>query len=133
MSFTPRLFSAAAISSLLMLGLALPAVAWGQNANPFVGKWTVNWQGKSRPLQADLVITESGGTWKTFSQSRDDPCVGREAPVEIRAVDTKTLKLSVRHSEAVQGCKDTQVELELIDAQRATGKRGEIGLALTRK
>ena len=80
-----------------------------------------------------MVITESGGTWKTFSQSRDDPCVGREAPVEIRAVDTKTLKLSVRHSEAVQGCKDTQVELELIDAQRATGKRGEIELALTRK
>ena len=130
MSSTTRLFSTAAISSLLTISLALPAVAWGQSANSFVGKWSVTWQGKNRPFQADLVITESGGTWKTFAQNRDDPCVGREAPVEIRTIDTKNLKLSVRHSEVVQGCKDTRVELELIDAERAIGKRGEVELAL---
>ena len=90
----------------------------------FVGKWTVT-TGKKVGPSGRLVITESGGTWKTFSQSRDDPCVGREARWKSVLLTQRPSNYLSGIPEAVQGCKDTQVELELIDAQRATGKRGD--------
>ena len=50
----------------VMLLAVSSCVAFGQSASPFNGKWKVKWQTEKRQLEADLVIEESGGSWKTF-------------------------------------------------------------------
>ena len=58
---------------------AVTSVQAQDAANPFIGKWNVEWQGDKKSQEAELEITASGGTWKTATSKRKDPCVGLAA------------------------------------------------------
>lgn len=128
-----RAISASAIVGLgVFLAGSLPAFAAGDN--PFIGKWTASWENKGgRPLEADVSITESGGTWQTLATRKNDPCVGKEAPIEIKSVSPKELRMSVRHSEVISGCKDTNVKMEMHEDGNVTGKRGSDEMTFVKK
>lgn len=97
-----------------------------QSENPFLGKWTVTWENKEgRPLQANVVITETGGTWQTLVRRKLDPCVGTAAPIEVKSVSPKEMRFTARHSEVLTGCKDTNVKLQLQSDGTITGTRGQ--------
>lgn len=134
MSRVSRIAAVVAATSGVLLAAALPGVAWAQGANPFVGKWTVTWDGKSRPQQANLEITESGGTWKTLGAKRLDACIWPAAPIEVRSAGAKEIVFTIRFSEVLQGCKDSEVKLTQQDDGRVTGERpGNRDLTLTRR
>lgn len=119
----------------VLLATASVASALGQSDNPFIGHWNVTWDNKNgQPLQANVEITESGGSWQTLAARRHNPCVGKQAPIEVKSVSTKAMELSIRHSEVLQGCKDTKVRLIRHDDGRVTGQRGaDADLVFTRK
>ena len=121
----------AIIAWLSVLSCISPAIA--QSENPFLGKWTATWDNKDgRPLQANLVITETGGTWQTLAQRRLDPCVGKEAPIEIKSVSQQELRFTARHSEVLMGCKDTNVKMHFQPDGTVTGSRGQDEMRFTK-
>ena len=118
----------------VMWGLsAATAVQAQDSANPFIGKWTVNWTSEVRPQEADLEITASGGKWKTAASSRKNPCIGREVPVEIKSVSAELLEFTAKFSEALAGCKDSNMTLTRAADGKISGMRGDAELTLTRK
>lgn len=124
--------SAVLVAAFLAVG-QLPASAQDAAANPFTGKWSVEWENGSRPQAADLEITASGGLWKTLATKRSDPCVGREAPLAITTSTADKLDFVIKFSDALQGCKDSKVSLMLDADGKVTGQRGGYALALKRK
>lgn len=101
--------------------------------NPFIGQWTVTWEGQKKPLQADLEITATGGRWQTASSSRSDPCVGREGAIEGEPKGPDEMTFTVKLSVALTGCKDFRIHLRREADGKITGRRGEAELTLTRR
>jgi hypothetical protein len=97
----------------------------------FIGVWTVKWQGKV-PLEARLVLTASGGTWKTLTHSLSNSCVGLQVPVSVESVSPKQIFLRLNFS-VLQGCKDDKVVLTRVDEKTVEGKRGSVTLTLSRE
>lgn len=99
----------------------------------FVGQWKVTWQGKKQALEAQLELTEKGGSWRTLARNRFNPCIGLEAPVEFVEAPTPTrLVLNLKFS-VVQGCKDARVVLDRNDSGVVTGARGDTALTLQKR
>ena len=123
-----------ALAGALLMGTGGVASVHAQDAaNPFIGKWKVEWQGEKKSQEADLEITASGGTWQTATSKRKDPCIGREAPVEIKSVNAEMLKFTAKFSEALAGCKDANMTLTRAADGKVSGTRGDAELTLTRK
>ena len=113
---------------------AVTSVQAQDAANPFIGKWKVEWQGERKLRVADLEITANGGQWKTLASSRGDTCLGLEAPVEITSTTAEKLKFIIKFSTALQGCKDSSTVSLVREADgKVSGQRGENPLTLTRK
>lgn len=91
---------------------------------PFVGVWKVKWQGATRPQEAKLVITPTGGTWKTYASSSSDPCVGREAPIVLSSTAPDKVTIDLKYSSVINGCSDVKVQFQAID-DKLVGKRGK--------
>lgn len=129
-----RYCSLAKISALLAF-MAPTVPALSQSDNPFLGRWGATWENKGgQPLQANVEITENGGSWQTLAARRHDPCVGKQAPIQIKSVSPSAMDFSIRYSEVLQGCKDANVRLTRHEDGRVTGQRGaDIALVLTRK
>ena len=111
-----------------------------QSTNPFIGSWDVTYthQSKRSPIpqeeRATLVITETGGTWRVYTRSNiGDPCSGRETPIEVRNVNEKQLRGTVKFSSLADTCKDGGLELNRDEQGRVTGRRGQLELTLTKK
>ena len=116
---------------LSVLSCVSPAKA--QSENPFIGKWTATWENKDgRSLQANVVITEAGGTWQTLAQRKLDPCLGKEAQLEIKSVSPKEMRFTARHSEALMGCKDTNIKMQMQPDGTVTGSRGQDEMRFTK-
>ncbi len=112
---------------------AITSVAYAQTtAAAFAGTWTVTWQGARTPQQARLVITESGGTYKASTRPREDPCIGREAPITLQDIDGQEATVLLKFSEALQGCADGKLRIKKIDDKTMTGMRGQAVLTITR-
>ncbi|QIL70458.1 hypothetical protein G7048_08895 [Diaphorobacter sp. HDW4B] len=122
-------------ATCLLWGLGAGTSVQAQDAaNPFIGKWNVEWQGDKKSQEAELEITASGGTWKTATSKRKDPCVGLAAPVEIASASAEKLEFIIKFSTALQGCKDSSTLSLVRDADgKVSGLRGENPLTLTRK
>ena len=121
-------------SVLWGLGTVTAAQAQDAAANPFIGKWKVEWQGERRPQTADLEITASGGEWKTLASSRSDPCHGLAAPVEITSATADKLEFIIKSSAALHGCKDSPTLALVREADgKVSGLRGTNSMTLTRK
>ena len=119
------------IGSLVLLAAGSWA-ALGQPGNPFLGTWSATWSGANKAQRATLVITESGGSWRTVGSSKTNPCIGREAPIAIESSSAKKIVFNVKFSEAYTGCSDSKVVLIRADDGAVTGKRGRFDLTLSR-
>jgi len=119
---------------LLPLVLAASAAAaLVQPANPFLGKWRASWSGENRERSATLIITESGGSWKTLAFAKKNPCLGQTAPISIVSSSPEKIVLELKYSEAYTGCEDAKVVLMRASDGSITGKRGHSELKLSRE
>ncbi|BEP95796.1 hypothetical protein GmRootA79_41800 [Acidovorax sp. A79] len=110
----------------------IATVAHAQTPAPFVGIWTVAWQGVRTPQQARLVITESGGTYKSNATSRDDPCVGKQVPIVLEDVDGEEATVLLKFSEALHGCTDRKLKIKKVDDKNMMGSFGKTAATITR-
>ena len=104
-----------------------------QTSSAFVGTWKVTWQGPRQALQARLVITPTGGTWKALSSRPDNPCSGREVPISVEETEAGSAKVILRFAESLSGCNDVELRLRRVDERTLTGTRGQAELALVRE
>jgi len=118
------------VLATLLASLALAAQA--QSTSPFYGNWKVTWEGKKQVYEAKLVLGAQGGTWKDTAHQKNNPCLGREAPVKITAISDQEATLILAFSDALPGCKDSTIILKASGAAVA-GTSGSIQLALTRE
>jgi hypothetical protein len=80
---------------------------------PFVGTWKVSWQGQSKPLTAEMVLTDSGGRWHTFNAaSKTNSCQGREVPIAVQSASPDAVTLHLQFSEVINGCGNVTVKLQ---------------------
>lgn len=117
--------------TLMVIGTSVVA----QSPNPFVGTWTVTWEGvskgrgaiqQSRDFEAELIIEPSGGSWKTFGATRGtDACAGKEVAVVIEKQTDNEIDLRLKFSEVASGCTDARVRLKRVDDKTLTGIRGK--------
>jgi len=118
------------VSAAMLACTCLSAQA--QTPAGFVGNWTATWQGERRPFEAKVVLTSSGGTWKTAAANRNDPCVGIEAPVAVMPNGDDDAGLRLKFSEALAGCQDVTMSLHKVDDKTLSGTRGKMPVTLTR-
>jgi hypothetical protein len=104
-----------------------------QTPAAFVGTWKVTWQGAKAMLEAKLVVSESGGTWKTISYNREDPCVGLEAPIVVDKVNGDEARIRLKFSEAMSGCSDATIRVKKLNDNAMSGTRGKAELTITRQ
>ena len=76
-------------AALAWAGLASPLAVAQDSANPFIGKWKVNWEGKNKVMESHLEIKSDGGNWNAYSAGRYDTCGGHDIPVEIKSTDAE--------------------------------------------
>ncbi len=106
--------------------------ALAQTASRFDGDWNATWEGKASTLEANFSLIQDTGTWQTLSRQRNDPCVGKAVPIRVDERTETSLKLTLRFSELITGCKDAKVSLEMAADGTVTGKRGDAALKLVR-
>lgn len=117
----------------MALALAAPlTLAQVQVAKPFLGKWNVEWQTDQQRYEAVMVVTESGGTWQTYIRRRSNPCAGREVQMQQDKVTPDTLEMTLKFEDAIPGCRNARVRLQVDDKGTVTGKRSEHELQLKR-
>ena len=117
---------------LLLAMASVPALAQVPVAKPFIGKWSVEWQPDQQRYDAVMVITETGGTWQTYIRRRSNPCAGREVQLQRDKVTPDTLEMTLKFEDAIPGCKNARVRLQVDDKGTVTGKRSEHELQLKR-
>jgi hypothetical protein len=105
-----------------LLGVCAQAMA--QAPAEFVGTWKVTWHGAKKPQEAKLVITDSGGTWRTYDSSRNNPCIGREVPISVKVQSPGEVAIDLKFSEALAGCSNSIVTLKRVDDRNLQGFRG---------
>ena len=133
-SLLPNVRNVAALAVFVSVYWLACKTAIAQTASdPFIGHWTVTWEGHRKLHQADLEITDNGGYWQTYAWSGLDPCIGRRAPIERVRAEGNMQVLVVRFSQALQGCRDVKIVLRAAADGSLSGRRGESDLALTRK
>lgn len=115
---------------LVLAALAIATSATAQDANKaYDGKWLVKIALDNYRGEADVVIEGNAGTYKRrVAGRRDDPCVGREVPIEITAATAEGLEYMVYGSKALKGCPDGKVTLKrlpdgTLDGQASNGAR----------
>ena len=112
---------------------ASAAGALAQPANPFIGKWRVSWEGDNKERSATLVITETGGSWRTLAFAKKNPCLGQTAPISIASSSPEKLVLELKYSAVYTGCDDAKVVLTRAEDGTISGRRGHSELKLTRE
>lgn len=115
---------------LLLAAASTPAPA--QVAQPFIGKWSVAWQTDQQRYEAQMIVTENGGTWQTFIRRRSNPCAGREVQLQHDKVTPDSLEMTLKFEDAIPGCKNVRVRLQVDDKGNVTGKRSDHELELKR-
>ncbi len=108
---------------LIVLSLVLCSTVTAQEPNPYTGTWKATWDTKKERLQAKVVITDSGGTWKAAASSHTNACRGVKAPISIVSASAEELVFQIKFSEALRGCKDIPVSLTPVDANTLKGFR----------
>lgn len=116
----------------LVVALAFTSSLSAQTTDRFDGNWVVTWDGKSALLEAKLEIAQDKGTWQTYSRQKNDPCVGREVPIRVDERTESSLKMTLRFSEVIPGCKDAKVSLVAAQDGSISGVRGNAELKVTR-
>lgn len=125
------------LSILRRLGLWLllcgaSALSQAQVPAPFLGKWSAEWQTERQSYEAVMEIAETGGTWKTATMSRNNPCFGRQVQIQHDKVTPDSLDMTLKFSELITGCTNATVKLRLDDKGQVVGTRSGFALKLKR-
>jgi hypothetical protein len=127
----------AASSIVVFVFLAIAGIignlARAQISAPFVGTWKASWQTDKKSYDAVMKVTESGGSWQTFTQDRNNPCVGREVPIKVELADPTDVKLVLLFSEVIPGCSNATVTLKAASDGTVTGMRSKFVLTLAKQ
>ena len=107
--------------------------AFAQVAAPFVGTWKTHWQSDQKPYSAVMKVTETGGTWQTFTKDKNNPCAGREVPMKVDSATPTEVKFTLQFSEAIPGCTNTTVKLNAAPDGTVTGMRSKFELGLVKQ
>jgi hypothetical protein len=111
------------ISWLLVVGLGLSLVAPAQAANPYNGTWKVSFDGsKTEDLEGTVVVNDEGDSWHMVARSQKNPCVGREAPIAVKASSETDLVFEVQRSRILASCKDWTMKLKRVDERTLKGQ-----------
>ena len=121
-----RLCGAALLAMMCSLALA-------DAAQPFVGKWKVQWQVDRASYTAQMELTATGGSWQTATSRRSNPCFGRKVPLQHDLASADKLELTLKFSEVIADCKDARVRLQLNDQGEVVGTRSGYELKLERE
>ena len=62
-----------------------------------------------------MEITETGGTWKTATMSRNNACFGRQVPIQHDRATSDSLDMTLKFSDVITGCNNATVKLRLDD------------------
>ncbi|MBT2303910.1 hypothetical protein J7E70_26050 [Variovorax paradoxus] len=103
-------------------------------ANPFNGTWLATFK-TERGIDRDgtVVVENDGGSWDMNVPSRNNPCFGRKAPIEIQKATPEELVFVVARSKALTGCNDTRMVMKVIDAKTLKGTFNGSEFTLTKK
>ena len=112
--------------------MIVASAVFAQTQNPHEGTWKATWQGASRPLEASVVIKGMAGFWKTYSSSRSNPCVGREAPLVVTSATPDALSFTAKFSDVIATCENFDVELKR-DGALLKGTRGRLAVEMVRR
>lgn len=97
-----------------------------QQDNPYNGTWAARADGeRSVDAEGTIVIKDTAGTWSFVARNRDDPCFGKESPLEVRKASADELMFVVMRSKVLAGCRDFRVMLKRVDEQTLEGKFGD--------
>jgi hypothetical protein len=99
----------------------------------FVGSWKTTWQTDKKSYDALMNVTETGGTWQTFTRDRNNPCAGREVPIKIESTSVTEVKLILQFSEVIPGCQNVTVTLKAAPDGVVTGVRSKFELTLVKQ
>jgi len=122
------------LRSFLMLGLSFFLLtAHAQEANPFLGKWSIGPQPKLLVKSSTFEITDTGGTWKNYPAGpKSDACAKATAPMTVVEKSDKAMVLKVALTSVVDFCEDFRLKLVLGDDKQVSAFRNGIELKLTR-
>ncbi len=96
----------------------------------------MTWQSPSRAEQARLVISESGGTWKTVFPYKItfNQCLGREVAIAFEEINGDEARIRLKYAEALPGCADSTIRIRKVNENEMTGTRwGKTELTITRE
>ena len=106
---------------LVLVAMAASSV-FARATNPYNGTWTVSFDGsKTADLEGTVVVTDEGGTWKVLARQRQNPCVGREAPISVLKSSADELVFEVNRSAVLAGCRDWKMKLKKVDEKTLSG------------
>lgn len=112
--------------ALLVLCQLACACALAQAPDPFVGNWKATWEApKVGPIQADMEITPTGGSWQALFSTRNNLCAGRKIPMVFEKIEGDQATLVQKFSEVITGCPDIRLRIRKVDANNMSGVRGK--------
>lgn len=116
-------------SALVVVLLFVCSVAMAETVNPYNGEWTATWAGGKGVVhfnnKADVVIRDTGGTFRNRRHSTKNPCIGREAPITVMTATADELIFVIQFASVLKGCKDSEVKLKRVDDKTLKGLRDE--------
>ena len=96
--------------------ITLSATAFAQAANPYNGTWAILMDGFERAaVQGTATLKDEGGTWSTTASARNDPCIGRDAPIAVQTASADELVFKVNRSQILAGCPDFTLRFKRVD------------------
>ena len=106
----------------IVAGTVFGSVALAQVANPYNGTWTIKFDGAARVnLEGTVVVKDDGGSYKVLAQSKNNPCVGREAPLNVKSATADELVFEVTRSKVLSGCEDYTLRFKRVDDKTLQG------------
>ena len=124
--------SAARVFTVAISCAALSALA--QDKSTYNGNWKVVGAAPgASPFTVELTVEGEGGTWQALVTNREDPCVGKKAPIAVLSATPEELTFRIKLSEALPGCPDSTAKFKRVDENTLRGKRGKQEFAATRQ
>src|ERR1700710_2528627 len=118
------------LTSLAALAL-LPLPVAAQQPDPFSGKWsgTVS-SNNAAEMTLDVTLAGAAGTYRVSghgTQARNNPCLGKNFPVEVTSQTKGEVKSDVKKSSLINGCPDQSITLHsaggnLLEGATADGR-----------
>ena len=122
------------IIRLLFATLVLSASVFAQTANPYNGTWAILMEGFERQnVEGTATVKDDTGTWSVTASQRNDPCIGRDAPVAVQSAPDE-LVFKVNRSQVLTGCPDFTLRFKKVDEKTMKAQlTGGRSVTLTKK